>query len=52
MRELNILRYHFIKEVLERKEIDLIKVAGEENAANMFTKAVPISKLHYCLRLL
>ena len=36
------IRYHFIKEILEIKEIDLIKVATEENVANMFTKVVPI----------
>ena len=44
--------YHFIREVLEKKEINLIKVAGEDNAIDMFTKAIPISKLHHCLSLL
>ena len=46
------IRYYFIREVLNRKEIDLIKVAGEDNVADMFTKAVPMTKLHHCLRLL
>jgi len=46
------IRYHFIREILEKKEINLIKVAGNDNAANMFTKAVHMSKLHHCLRLL
>ena len=46
------VRYHFIREILERKEVNLIKVASEENAADIFTKAVPMSKLHHCLRLL
>ena len=39
------VRYHFIIEVLERKEIDLIKVLGEEweeHVAYMFTKAVSL----------
>ena len=46
------VKYHFIREVLERKEIDLIKVAGEENVTDMFIKAVPLSKLQHCLKLL
>ena len=31
------IRYHIIREVLEKKEIELIKVAGSENAADIFT---------------
>lgn len=46
------IRYHFVREILEKKEIDLIKVAGNDNVADMFTKTVPMSKLHHCLRLL
>lgn len=46
------VRYHFIKEILEKKEISLIKVVGENNAADMFTKDVPIAKLQHCLGLL
>ena len=46
------IRYHFIREVLDRREIDLIKVAGEDNVVDMFTKAVLITKLHHCLRFL
>ena len=46
------VRYHFIREILEEEEINLIKVVGEENAADMFTKLVPISKLQHCLNIL
>ena len=46
------VRYHFIREILEKKEISLIKVVGENNAADMFTKVVPIAKLQHCLGLL
>jgi len=46
------VRYHFIRKIYERKEIDLIKVAGEDNAADIFTKAVPMAKLHHYLILL
>jgi len=45
------VRYHFISEILE-EEVSLIKVAGENNADNVFTKVVPISKLRHCLSLL
>lgn len=37
---------------LERKEVDLIKVADEDNVVDIFTKAVSMAKLHHCLRLL
>ena len=47
-----VVRYHFIREVLEKKEVNLVKVAEEDNAADMFTKAIPLSKLHHCLKLL
>ena len=44
--------YHFIREILEKKEKTLIKVAGEENVANMFTKVVLMSKLQHYLSIL
>ena len=46
------VRYHFIREILEKEEVNLIKVAGEENVTDMFIKAVPLSKLQHCLKLL
>ena len=42
------IMYHFIREIFDRKEIDLVKVAREDNAADMFTKAISMSKLHHC----
>ena len=46
------MRHHFIREVLDKKEVNLVKVAGDKNAADMSTKAVPIAKLKHCLELL
>ena len=46
------VRHHFIKEVLDRKEINLIKVVGNDNATDIFTKAVPIAKMKHCSELL
>lgn len=44
--------HHFIWEILDKKEVKLIKDAGDENTADMFTKAVPMAKLKHCLELL
>ena len=38
--------------LLDKKEVKLIKVVGDENTAYMFTKAVPMAKLKHCLELL
>lgn len=46
------VRHHFIREVLDRKELKLIKVAGEDNVADIFTKAIPAAKLKHYLKLL
>src|SRR5690242_13393912 len=35
------LRYHFIVDEVEQKPFKLTKVAGEENVADIFTKAYP-----------
>jgi len=43
---------HFIREILDRKELKLEKVAGEDNAAYMFTKAIPAAKMKHCMKLL
>ena len=46
------IRYHFIKQVIEKKTVILTKVSGEENAVDIFTKVVPVSKLKHCLDIL
>ena len=46
------VHHHYIRELLDKNEINLIKVAGDENATDMFTKSAPISKLKHCLKLL
>ncbi|GJX10007.1 RNA-directed DNA polymerase, eukaryota [Tanacetum coccineum] len=35
------LRYHFIKEIVESKEIEVAKIGTKDNAADAFTKVVP-----------
>jgi hypothetical protein len=39
------VHYHFIKEKVLAKEIDLIHVSIENQVANIFTKALGIDKL-------
>ena len=46
------VRHHFIRQIVEDKTVFLTKIAGEDNAADMFTKPVPTSKLKHCMRIL
>ncbi|GJY97481.1 retrotransposon protein, putative, ty1-copia subclass [Tanacetum coccineum] len=46
------VRYHFIREVLEAKTVEVLKVGTEHNAADALTKVVPGLKLQHCLELL
>ncbi|GJT50093.1 hypothetical protein Tco_0976250, partial [Tanacetum coccineum] len=46
------VRYHFIREVLEAKTVEVLKVGTEHNAVNALTKVVPGHKLQHCLELL
>ena len=46
------VRLHFIREMIENKYVFLIKVAGENNVADIFTKAVPSTKLQHCMKIL
>ena len=46
------VRHHFIREIIDRKKVKLIKVVGDENDADMFTKVAPLAKLKHCMELL
>ncbi|GJX04366.1 hypothetical protein Tco_0190282 [Tanacetum coccineum] len=46
------VRYHFIKEVLEAKMVEVLKVGTKHNVANSLTNVVPRLKLQHCLELL
>ncbi|GJZ12758.1 retrotransposon protein, putative, ty1-copia subclass [Tanacetum coccineum] len=46
------VRYHFIREVLEAKTVEVLKVGTEHNAADALTKVEPRHKLQHCLKLL
>nr|GEV11494.1 retrovirus-related Pol polyprotein from transposon TNT 1-94 [Tanacetum cinerariifolium] len=46
------VQYHFIREVLEAKTVNVLKVCTEHNVADAFTKVVPGLKLQHCLELI
>ncbi|GJW05230.1 retrotransposon protein, putative, ty1-copia subclass [Tanacetum coccineum] len=46
------VRYHFIREIMESKEIEVAKIGTKDNAADAFTKVVPGLKFKYCMGIL
>uniref|UniRef100_A0A803KS96 Uncharacterized protein n=1 Tax=Chenopodium quinoa TaxID=63459 RepID=A0A803KS96_CHEQI len=46
------VRYHFIRDVVEKGDISLMKVHTDKNPADMLTKVVSGSKFQHCLELL
>ncbi|GJR88650.1 retrovirus-related pol polyprotein from transposon TNT 1-94 [Tanacetum coccineum] len=46
------VRYHFIREIVESKEIGVAKIGMKDNAADAFTKVVPGPKFKYCMKIL
>nr|GEU33287.1 retrovirus-related Pol polyprotein from transposon TNT 1-94 [Tanacetum cinerariifolium] len=46
------VRYHFIREIMESKEIEVAKIGTKDNAADAFTNVVPGSKFKYCMEIL
>nr|GEY30649.1 putative polyprotein [Tanacetum cinerariifolium] len=46
------VRYHFIREVLKAKTVEVLKVGTEHYAADALMKVVPGHKLQHCLELL
>ncbi|KAL2246156.1 UNVERIFIED_CONTAM: Retrovirus-related Pol polyprotein from transposon TNT 1-94 [Sesamum indicum] len=41
-------KYHFIRQLLEKKALQLEKIQGEKNPTNMLTKAIAMEKLKLC----
>jgi len=46
------IRLHFVRDLIESKEIVMEKVASEENPADVFTKPLPRSRFKHCLDLI
>lgn len=46
------VKYHFIRDKIAQKVIDIQKVSTEENPADCGTKVLPVKKFKHCLKLL
>nr|GEY69849.1 hypothetical protein [Tanacetum cinerariifolium] len=46
------VRYHFIREIVESKEIKVENIVTKDNAADAFTNVVPGPKFKYCIEIL
>ncbi|GJV36566.1 hypothetical protein Tco_1409043 [Tanacetum coccineum] len=46
------VRYHFIREIVESREIEVAKIGTKDNAADAFTNFVPGPKFKYCMEIL
>ena len=42
------VRYHWIRDILEKKLLQLKKIHTDENGSDMLTKILPREKLEYC----
>ena len=46
------VRYHFIRDIVESREIEVVKIGMKDNATDTFTKVVPSPKFKYCIKAL
>ncbi|CAL2259645.1 unnamed protein product [Prunus armeniaca] len=44
------VRYHWIRDVLESKQLQLEKIHTDDNSSNMMTKSLPKDKYEFCRR--
>jgi len=43
------IRYQFLREIISQGNIIVKKIGTSDNATDMFTKPIPISKFQHCL---
>ena len=46
------VRMHFVRDVISEGSVKVLKIATEENPADMLTKTVPSDKFDHCLELI
>ena len=44
------VRFHFIRDIVEKGEVQLEKIHTDHNPADMGTKCLPVEKMLYCIR--
>ena len=45
------VRLHYVRDIVEKKKIDLLKIPTADNPADMLTKVVGAAKFEHCLNL-
>lgn len=43
---------HFVRDVIEKGDVKVMKVGIEDNPADMLTKVLPIAKFKHCLNII
>lgn len=46
------VKFHFIRDIIEKSDIKLVKISTKVNPADAGTKVIPLSKFHDSLKLL
>ncbi|XP_042051319.1 secreted RxLR effector protein 161-like [Salvia splendens] len=46
------VRFHYIRDIVEKNEVSLLKVHTDKNPADMGTKCLPLEKLFFCIKYL
>ncbi|KAJ9542762.1 hypothetical protein OSB04_029268 [Centaurea solstitialis] len=45
------IRHHYVREVVARDDLKVVKISTDDNAADMLTKPLPVAKFNLCLDL-
>ena len=45
------VKMHFVRDIINKGDVKIVKVSTEDNPADMLTKAVPSGKFNHCLEL-
>ena len=45
------IRHHYIREVVARGDVKVVKISTHDNTADMLTKPLPVAKFNLCLDL-
>ena len=45
------VKHYFVRDVVERGDVQIVKIPTEENQADALTKPLPVAKFRLCLNL-
>ena len=46
------VKLHFVKDILSKAEVMMVKIHKSDNPANMLTKSVSLNKFKHCLNMI